>query len=272
MATIDLGKIKQVWRGTYSSSNTYTADDLVEYTDNQITSTYIAVATSSFSNQAPSTSGTINSSYWAFVAKGVANPIPAQSSSTNGKALISDGTNASWGEGGAWTKIASGVGPSTAATSISINNIFSDTYKFYKVLISWTQDDWLKMRFIKSSDNSTQSGSYYIWSFFAHYENNDGSERNGRTNENYALATWWNGTDNGYSMIEMSFCEPYASGKSTGYASFSGYNTNGQVFGSNQSGFYNITESHKGLTFFGNAGDGFTDANFRYLILGANIG
>lgn len=101
MATIDLGKIKQVWRGTYSSSNSYTADDLVEYTDNGVTSTYIAVAASSSSNQqVPSTSGTINSSHWAFVAKGVANPIPVQSSSTNGKALISDGTNASWGVAG----------------------------------------------------------------------------------------------------------------------------------------------------------------------------
>ena len=73
MATIDLGKIKQVWRGTYSSSNSYTADDLVEYTDNGVTSTYIAVAASSSSNQqVPSTSGTVNSSYWNFVAKGVA--------------------------------------------------------------------------------------------------------------------------------------------------------------------------------------------------------
>ena len=59
MATIDLGKIKQVWRGTYNSANSYTADDLVAYTDSGITSTYIAIAASDSSNQqVPSTSGT----------------------------------------------------------------------------------------------------------------------------------------------------------------------------------------------------------------------
>ena len=71
MATIDLGKIKQVWRGTYSSSNTYAVDDLVAYTDSGITSTYIAIAASSNSNQqVPSTSGTATANYWEYVAKG----------------------------------------------------------------------------------------------------------------------------------------------------------------------------------------------------------
>ena len=33
MATIDLGKVKLVWRGTYSGSFNYVPDDVVEYTD-----------------------------------------------------------------------------------------------------------------------------------------------------------------------------------------------------------------------------------------------
>ena len=48
-------------------------DDFVQYTDNGIVSTYIAVATST--NQAPSTSGTENSTYWKFMAKGVADSL-----------------------------------------------------------------------------------------------------------------------------------------------------------------------------------------------------
>ena len=68
MATLDLGKIKQVWRGTYNNSTAYTVDDLVEYTDNNITSTYICVANST--GNAPSTGGTAHAS-WNFVAKGV---------------------------------------------------------------------------------------------------------------------------------------------------------------------------------------------------------
>ena len=70
MATVNLGKIKFKWRGTWSSGGSYTADDVVSYTDGSVTSSYIAVASSS--NQVPSTSGTANSSYWNFLAKGQA--------------------------------------------------------------------------------------------------------------------------------------------------------------------------------------------------------
>ena len=96
MATIDLGKIKQVWRGTYNNSTAYVVDDLVEYTDSGITSSYICVANST--GNAPSSSGTAHAS-WNFVAKGVANLIPSQSGNA-GKALVTDGTNASWGTAG----------------------------------------------------------------------------------------------------------------------------------------------------------------------------
>ena len=103
MATIDLGKIKQVWRGTYSSSNSYTVDDLVAYTDTvgglQNTSTYIAVAASSSSNQqAPASGGTVNSSYWALVAQGVPDRIPSQSGHAD-KVLKTNGSALSWGQG-----------------------------------------------------------------------------------------------------------------------------------------------------------------------------
>ena len=60
MATVNLGKIKLKWRGTWASnaSPTYSIDDVVEHTDGSVTSSYIAVAASS--NQAPSTGGTVN--------------------------------------------------------------------------------------------------------------------------------------------------------------------------------------------------------------------
>ena len=106
MATLDLGKIKQVWRGTYNNSTAYVVDDLVEYTDSGITSTYICVANST--GNAPSSSGTAHAS-WNYVAKGVADPIPSQSGNS-GKALVTDGSSVSWGQAGTWTKIASGSG------------------------------------------------------------------------------------------------------------------------------------------------------------------
>ena len=70
MATVNLGKIKLKWRGTWSSGGSYTADDVVEYTDGSVTSSFIAVASSS--NQAPSTGGTVNTTYWNLAAKGQA--------------------------------------------------------------------------------------------------------------------------------------------------------------------------------------------------------
>ena len=78
MATIDLGKIKQVWRGTYNNGTAYTVDDLVSYTDGGVTSTYICVANST--GNAPSTGGSAHAS-WNYVAKGVAIPVPLNTQS-----------------------------------------------------------------------------------------------------------------------------------------------------------------------------------------------
>ena len=70
MATVNLGKIKLKWKGGWNSSDTFTADDVVSYTDGSVTSSYIAVATSQ--SQVPSTGGSPNSSYWEYLAKGQA--------------------------------------------------------------------------------------------------------------------------------------------------------------------------------------------------------
>ena len=62
---IDLGKLRLVNKGTWSNSTAYEADDIVQYNDGGVVSTYIAKATST--NQAPSASGIVNSSFWAFM-------------------------------------------------------------------------------------------------------------------------------------------------------------------------------------------------------------
>ena len=67
MATIDLGKIKFVFRGTYNASTAYTPDDVVTYTDSGILSSYIC--TTATTGNAPSSSGTAHGS-WAYLAKG----------------------------------------------------------------------------------------------------------------------------------------------------------------------------------------------------------
>ena len=69
MATIDLGKIKQVFRGTYNNATAYAVDDLVVFTDGSVTSTYICTTASTGNN--PSSGGTAHAN-WAYVAKGQA--------------------------------------------------------------------------------------------------------------------------------------------------------------------------------------------------------
>ena len=70
MATIDLGKLGFVNKGTYSSSTSYEKNDLVQYTDSGILSTYLYINAAAATGQTPSSSGTVNGTYWAYYAKG----------------------------------------------------------------------------------------------------------------------------------------------------------------------------------------------------------
>ena len=92
MATIDLGKIKFVNRGTYNNSTAYVADDVVQYTDTvgglQDTSSYIATA--STTGNAPASGGTVHGS-WSVLAKGAPDRLPNQSGQ-GGKFLKTDGS------------------------------------------------------------------------------------------------------------------------------------------------------------------------------------
>ena len=146
MATIDLGKIKLVWRGTYNNSTAYVVDDIVEFTDSGITSTYICVANST--GNAPSSSGTAHAS-WNYMAKGVVDPIPTQSGNsgkflkTNGSALSFDNvtqaiksvhskidggrhsvntvvTDNNWGNMTSWSQMEITVTPDSASSKFHI--------------------------------------------------------------------------------------------------------------------------------------------------------
>ena len=70
MATIDLGKVAFTHKGTFNSGTTYEEKDVVQYTDGDITSTFVYINSTSASGQTPSTGGTVNTSYWSLMAKG----------------------------------------------------------------------------------------------------------------------------------------------------------------------------------------------------------
>ena len=69
MATIDLGKIKFNWRGTYVGGTAYVPDDVVYYMDGSVGSSYMCVANTT--GNAPSSGGTPHAS-WQYLAKGQA--------------------------------------------------------------------------------------------------------------------------------------------------------------------------------------------------------
>ena len=69
MATIDLGKIKFVFRDTYDNSASYVPDDVVTFTDGSVTSSYICKTATTGNN--PSSGGTVHAN-WQFLAKGQA--------------------------------------------------------------------------------------------------------------------------------------------------------------------------------------------------------
>ena len=118
MATIDLGKIKQVFRGTYDNSTAYVPDDLVVFTDTGITSTYICTTASTGNN--PSSGGTAHAN-WAYVAKGVADPIPTQTGNS-GKFLKTNGSALSFDNAGAVLQIKEYVCRDFETQSFSANS------------------------------------------------------------------------------------------------------------------------------------------------------
>ena len=168
MATIDLGKIKQVWRGTYNNSTAYVVDDLVAYTDSNITSTYICVANST--GNAPSSGGTAHAS-WNYVAKGVVDPIPSQSGNS-GKFLKTDGSSLSFDAAGkpfAMNATQQTAQYTTTSDLLDTSLVATKTNPYFVVhaMVSWNID------FASSQDSKNvrmdllykiNSGSWTMWS------------------------------------------------------------------------------------------------------------
>jgi len=193
MATIDIGKIAFTQKGTWSSATAYTAKDVVQYTDNGETSSYVAVAAST--NQAPATNGTINTTYWNIFAKGSSigstnqgtwdsataynkndvvqftqdgtHTFVAVQSSTNQTPQTLGVVNTAY-----WTKLASGVGASgnlevlasvdaSSSASLSVDGYFNDNiYGFYKIVyqdLVFSHTNYVRQRALISSGELSSS-------------------------------------------------------------------------------------------------------------------
>tara|TARA_Y100000114_G_scaffold151898_1_gene169362 strand:+ start:33 stop:791 length:759 start_codon:yes stop_codon:yes gene_type:complete len=149
MATLDLGKIKLVNKGTWASGTTYTADDLVQYTDGGILSTYICVVASS-QGHTPSSSGTTHAS-WNFLAKGIVDPIPSQSGNS-GKALVTNGSAVSWGTAGKILQVVQEHDSSFQRLQTSSTTFVGSTHKVTITPTAANSKILVDMRFINNNN------------------------------------------------------------------------------------------------------------------------
>ena len=194
MATIDLGKIKQVFRGTYNNATAYAVDDLVVFTDGSVTSTYICTTASTGNN--PSSGGTAHAN-WAYVAKGQAvSPTTTQgdlvfrgASADERLAIGSAGevlkVNSSangyeFGDGGGMVKLASASLTGQTLSNITLDH-FSTTYKAYYFVFSnmrFSSNTYPRLRLKRNDNNSVETGSQYEWHAIHPYNGSSGSGSN----------------------------------------------------------------------------------------------
>ena len=267
MATIQLGKIKQVWRGTYNNGTAYTVDDLVEYTDSGITSTYICVANST--GNAPSSGGTAHAS-WNYVSKG-GTALPSQSGNA-GKVLKTDGSSLSFGTGGGLALISQGTVGSNV-TSFSVDNCFTTDYDYYKLVYMYGGSSWMKMRYINSDGSVNSAAGYYFAGSW--FRRDAGSSHDvgqfGYYDQNYVPLGYFDGQTNQPSFGEFNFLDPKNSSYKTQYwgtcaSKYSGHTKRTDLVGS-----YDSAAEVRGFQFLvDNGSHPMTTSNFHYRLYGMN--
>ena len=194
MATIDLGKIKFNWRGTYAGGTAYVPDDVVYYMDGSVGSSYMCVANTT--GNAPSSGGTVHAS-WEYLAKGQASsPTTTQgdliirgASADQRLAIGSAGqalkVNASangldYGEAGGMVKLASASLTGQSLSSIDLDH-FSTTYKAYEFIFSqahFSTTARFRCRLKRVDTNAHDTSNNYQWVSMHPYNQSGGAGSN----------------------------------------------------------------------------------------------
>ena len=194
MATIDLGKIKFNWRGTYAGGTAYVPDDVVYYVDGSVGSSYMCVANTT--GNAPSSGGTVHAS-WEYLAKGQASsPTTTQGdliirgASADGRLAIGSAgqalkVNASangleYGEAGGMVKLASASLTGQSLSSIDLDH-FSTTYKTYEFIFSqayFSTNARFRCRLKRVDTNAHDTSNNYQWVSMHPYNQSGGGGSN----------------------------------------------------------------------------------------------
>ncbi len=218
MANVDLTKISFPFKGTYNAGTSYIKNDVVAYTDEGNTSTYLYKNSTSASGQTPSTSGTVNTTYWSQMIKGTSIGLG------NSKLLVTDTsgnlTGLSLGSAGQAVKVNSGanglefgdVGGGilqvkryhyTGRQNISSNSWTNTNIAITITPTAATSDFWLNAHISAAPNNHDANAVYNIHDSalgssyntesqhcFVNHSNSSGS-----TNDGYMSNAWSNGSD-----------------------------------------------------------------------------
>ena len=224
MATIDLGKIKQVFRGTYNNATAYAVDDLVVFTDGTVTSTYICTTASTGNN--PSSGGTAHAN-WAYVAKGVADPIPSQSGQS-GKFLTTNGSALSFGavSAGKILQVVSQAKTDTASNSLATNQWWSYTDTSLRVTLTPSSASNKILLFAQISW-SEGSGQWYQFKFEKDGADITGTIGDTDNNRKRCAALTDNQTDNNGGRTIMMMVQASADNTSSRYYNIALRHTSG---------------------------------------------
>ena len=234
MATVNLGKVKLKWRGTYAGGTAYTPDDVVYYVDGSVGSSYICVANTT--GNAPSSGGTAHAS-WNYLAKGQAtSPTTTQGDliirgasadqrlaiGTAGQALKvnSSANGLEYGEAGGMVKLASASLTGQTLSSIALDH-FSTTYKAYEFIFSqayFSTNARFRCRLKRVDTNAHDTSNNYQWLSMHPYNQSSGSGYN--VHSSWSNGEWeLHGTNNVHQYWStagrITFYDPMSSTRKT---------------------------------------------------------
>jgi hypothetical protein len=262
MATINLGRVKPVFRGAYNASTAYVIDDIVTYQNE----TYIAITATT--GNLP----TVTSNWTKLAAKGTDGTDVGTTLTTQGDILYRDasglarlaagtsgqvlqtggsGANPSWGTVSSdMVKLAQNT--TGNASSISIDGYFSSTYKSYKCIYDVQgQNNSTNFGLRFNVSGTTKTDSYYIYTGVRARRSSASNDINNDSgwDNSYAKLNNGSGNSNLRTVGEINFHNIGA-----GYPHFTAlgasWNDNSNFYGYQMNGLYSGTTNPSGFTFF----------------------
>ena len=228
MATVNLGRIKPVFRGAYAGGTAYVVDDIVTHSDE----TFICI-------QAGTGNATSNASYWTkLAAKGTDGTDVGTTLTTQGDILYRDGSglqrlpkgtagqvlkmnsSANAPEYGTvssdFVRIVTAAGDGTAV--LDLDNCFSADYENYRIIanIHVSSTTNVNIRTQNSSNSEISTGYYYLGTQNYKSSGSSGTDvKSGWNSNQWQPQESVSAETDGYGQIIVDVSRPHVSGRTT---------------------------------------------------------